>query len=110
MAKNNICKNIWRQALIGHYGGLNVEIPKEHFKAFKLAFPKQQFPRRVKLRNVSKTVGVDKEAKFHKKFPKSLGQYYDIWFADMSKGIKNLEKLIDRCPRIDQARVYGWER
>lgn len=107
---NPICKKIWRQAFIGHYGGLYVEIPKEHFTAFKAIFPKQQFPRRVKLKNVSKTVSVEEEGRFHKKFPKSQGQYYDIFFAERTKGVKTLEKMIDRCPRKEKARVRGWER
>ena len=107
---NNVCNKIWREASIGHYGGLYVEIPKEHFITFKKMFPKQQFPRRTRLKNVAKTMTVETEARFHKKFPKSHGQYYDIHFADGTKGVKTLEKLIDRCPRKEKARVLGWNK
>lgn len=107
---SNICKKIYGPTTIGHYGGLYVEVPQEHFEEFKAAFPSRQFPKRVRKKNIAKTRGVEAEAKFHKKYPKSHGRYFDIYFGDKSKGLKTLETMIDRCPRPEKARVRGWER
>ena len=98
---NDFCDKIWRMS-IGHYGGKYVEIPKEHFNSFKQKFPSRQFPRRVKAKVVQDMgFGIEFEEKFHKKYPRSGGKYYDMHFADRSKGLKTLEKLltVNKCHR-----------
>lgn len=97
----NFCDEIWRQS-IGHYGGLFVEIPKEKLKSFKGRFPSRQFPRRVKRKIIQDMgFGVEFEERFHRANPKSGGVYYDMFFADRSKGLKTLRRLItkNRCWR-----------
>lgn len=98
---DNFCDEIWRQS-IGHYGGLFVEIPREKMRSFRARFPSRQFPRRVTEKVVQdEGFGVEFEERFHTAYPRSGGVFFDLFFADRSKGLKTLDSLItkNRCWR-----------
>lgn len=102
-----VCDKVWRFD-IGHYGGMFVDVPQEHFSQFKNMFPKAEFPRRVKEVNTSEALTVEGEEQFHKAFPKSYGKYVQVYFANASKGLATFEGLLDQCP-IEQ-REKKWRR
>jgi len=102
-----VCDEIFRSS-IGHYGGLFVEIPAEHYASFKSKFSPREFPKKAKLKNMADTLTVQGEERFHKKNPKSLGKYYDVFFADRSKGLKTLESHLDKCNWKVQWKTEEW--
>lgn len=103
---NTLRKQIHRES-IGHYGGTFVEVPEEFFQAFKSRFPGREFPKKPKKKNVGDlNFGFDYEKDFHKKYPQSHGDYYDIYFADRSKGHKRLEDMMDKERRDSGAKWY----
>lgn len=100
-----VCDRIWRYT-IGHYGGIYVDVPAEHLDSFKKMFPRAQIPKRVKLQSVQETMTPYGEERFHREFPRSMGRYAQVRFADRSRGLKTLETLLDRCPSEQRAKKY----
>lgn len=99
-----VCDKIWRYD-IGHYGGMYVDVPSEHYDSFKKMFPKAQFPRRVVQKDVSKDMTPHGEERFHDEFPNSK-KYFKVYFADRSKGAEVLDKLLDKCPVAQRSKKY----
>jgi len=87
-------ERLWRTD-IGHYGGLFVEIPEEHFAQFKKSFPPKMFPRRVKETDITDPNSFSRFARqiFVQKFPESR-KVKEVFFADRSKGLKFLEDVL----------------
>lgn len=98
-----ISSMIWRKD-IGHYGGLYVDIPKEHFADFKRNFPTNQFPRKAKLSKIDKT-NPSLASEWKKKYPNSNGEYYELFFAERSKGLKHLDQQLYKV-QLQKTREY----
>jgi len=92
------------RTMIGHYGGMYVWIPLEHFEAFKSQFPKSEFPRAT---TTNKSILLEwsptseRVKEFMRDYPNSDGQIYEVYFANASKGAKRLDDLMDtdKVPR-----------
>lgn len=97
---------IWRSS-IGHYGGMFVEVPREHWAEFKHAIPKRMFPRRVKTVSVADKFTDFGEQRFHKRFPRSGGIIKEVFFADRSKGLRHFDKLFYRSSVVDPFKEPG---
>jgi hypothetical protein len=82
---------IW-QTSIGHYGGLYVEVPEEHFDEFKAQFPPREFPREVRTVDVRDKYTFEGEQAFRSRFPNS-NRIKEVFFADRSKGSKRLDYM-----------------
>lgn len=78
------------KTMIGHYGGLYVDVPEEHFKKFKAHFPSREFPRRIRRTDVREKYTFEGEKRFRKRFPKS-NILVEVFFGDRSKGLKRLD-------------------
>ena len=97
---NSICSKIWMHD-IGHYGGMFVDIPVEHYPSFKKHFPKSTWPKKVKEKQIAETVGSDEIViRFDRKFPKSKGKIRQVYFRDGSKGLQIYDKLTEKCPIV----------
>lgn len=80
------------RTMIGHYGGLYVDIPEEHFEEFKSHFPTREFPRKVRTTDVREKYTFEGEKNFRKRFPNS-NLIKEVFFADRSKGHRRLDFL-----------------
>jgi hypothetical protein len=93
------------RTMIGHYGGMYVWIPLEHFEAFKSQFPKGEFPKaRIEKKSIVAESGnptSERVKDFMQEYPNSDGQMMTVYFANASKGSKRLDDLIDsgKVPR-----------
>lgn len=101
-----VCDKIWRYD-VGHYGGLFVDVPSEHLDSFKKMFPKEQIPRKIKLKTVQDVMTTYGEERFNKEFPRSMGRFANIFFSNRSKGLATLEKLLEKCPREQIDKKYS---
>lgn len=91
-------EKIWRSS-IGHYGGMFVLVPSEHIEEFKALFPSREMPRTIIIKQVSQVLTEFGANRFKAKFPRSHGVYYEMFFADRSKGLERFENLFphDSC-------------
>jgi hypothetical protein len=85
-------EKFWRIA-IGHYGGLRVEVPAEHFPWFRQQMPKKYMPREIQKRSVSELFTDFGAKRFNERFQKSQGTVFGMWFRDRSKGAKRIEDM-----------------
>lgn len=82
---------IW-EWMIGHYGDYYVMVAAENFERFRRAFPKAVFPKKVKTKSVSENIADSStEIAFDSAYPRSRGRFYEIRFADGTKGERVLE-------------------
>jgi len=77
---------------IGHYGGMYVDVPEEHFAKFKRQFPPKEFPRKVRTVDVREKYTFEGEKNFRRRFPNS-NVLKEVFFANGSKGEKRLDFL-----------------
>ena len=95
------------RTMIGHYGGMYVWVPLEHFEAFKSQFPRGEFPRaRTQKHSILKEWEPTSERvkDFMRDYPNSYGHMYQVYFANASKGSKRLDDLMDsdKVPRPER--------
>lgn len=91
-------KPIIYKTSIGHYGGLYVDVPEEHFTEFKSYFPSREFPRSVETVDVRDKYTFEGEKNFRKRFPNS-NRLKVVYFSSNSKGHQRLDYL--DLPRPD---------
>jgi len=89
LKKPNMQPLIYRTS-IGHYGGLYVDVPEEHFDTFKEQFPPREFPRKVRTVDVRDKYSFEGEKRFRQRFPNS-NRLKEVYFANGSKGLKRLD-------------------
>jgi hypothetical protein len=78
------------QTLIGHYGGLHVDVPEEKFELFKALWPVAEFPKNTKTKDLAQTNGPEEVKRLRMLFPGS-------YFANGTKGEKRLDFM--KLPR-----------
>lgn len=87
------------KTMIGHYGGLYVHVPEEHFTEFKSHFPSREFPRRVETTDVREKYTFEGERNFRKRFHSS-NKIKEVYFGDRSKGLQRIDRHL-RMPRSE---------
>jgi len=84
-------KPIVYRTQIGHYGGLYVEVPEEHFEEFKSYWPSREFPREVRTIDVrDENFTFEGEQHFRQRFPNS-NRIKQVYFANGTKGEARLD-------------------
>ena len=89
---SNIDSLIWKSS-IGHYGGEYVYVPVENWRDFKNSFPGRVFPRNAYKENISHNHTEYAQREFNDRYPHSRGEFYQVFFADKSKGLKHYDRM-----------------